>query len=336
MDTGSVILSTIANEGPLENLDDLISTVRRNGADVSRNQVLNVLSGLTRDGFVKYTTPAGGGGTFHDITATRKGYAKAGVESTPTSGAVGHATRLPSMRPGDPTDFRNHPSRAEGGPVTVTKVARPVAPEPTPDERRAAWDAKWHSDGGKVKAELAAMAPETAWFAVRHMRDGMTTGEVAKAAGQSTSTSRMRLRKAEQLGWVTRRLVHASLYNWHWTDAGRAILQGRATVTSPMPLRATERPATPAPAPMAVPAPAAAPEAPDAYDSRPVTTAGYAGLYPALERWLQRRREIDQEAARLAKMGHPDIGAALRAKAEPIGPAETDDVLRLIDDIGGI
>lgn len=139
------ILSAIASEGPFGTLDDLMRSI----PDVDGHNMMHLLYALSKDGLVRFREQKmGAHQRLVDIEATKRGYFRAGVPARPVVAEVGRAKAAPSQHPGDGTDFRNHHSRAEGGPIerrfviedalAPGEVVLPTrAPEPAPEPEAA-------------------------------------------------------------------------------------------------------------------------------------------------------------------------------------------------------
>jgi DNA-binding transcriptional ArsR family regulator len=124
---------TIAKEGPFYNMGSLIQAVGQRGDPISRGEVAGALYSLSRQGDVQLREHDG---RLVYVEATKKGYADAGVPVKKIAAQVGHTQNLPSLHPGDLTDFRNQPRTTTGGPVTKSKVAPSELPLNMPLKQR--------------------------------------------------------------------------------------------------------------------------------------------------------------------------------------------------------
>lgn len=160
------ILRVVAGQGPFRAVRDLAER-----ADVDEITARNAVLSMRRAGLV--TTRERTEGDYTLIEATRSGYRMAGVATSPVGAVVGSrgATHLPSLHPGDPTDFHNQPTRAPGGPIERSRVPIERPPEPAPIRLRGA-------------AEIDASALE---YILAH--PGSSVDDVRAAVGVVVSTA---------------------------------------------------------------------------------------------------------------------------------------------------
>jgi len=96
---------------------------------VDGHNLMHLLYALNQAGQVTFRQNKMGAHTrLVAITATKAGYAAVDVPKVPMAAEFGHTKHAPSVHPGDGTDFRNQPSRAPGGPITITHVAPVIRP----------------------------------------------------------------------------------------------------------------------------------------------------------------------------------------------------------------
>lgn len=161
-----------------DDVDELLDLIHARGGRAQHHEVVAVLYSLSKQGGL--VTFREGRTGLSRIKATEAGYRLLGyappkAEVKHFGGHKGHQY-FDSPRPGDPTDFRNHPSVARGGEVTVTRVYPPVVVDEqhvtTDAELRAVRDAQQdppRSEGGDdihypalaaLRARVAASADD--------------------------------------------------------------------------------------------------------------------------------------------------------------------------------
>lgn len=133
------VLRCIAEDGPVEDIQALIKSIRRPGnrADnFGQHEITHIVKALNGQGLVKYVESRGTVGIPTRIEATRQGFEAAGLQTYARE--IGRQRDGAPQHAGDRTDFRTHGHRAEGGEVLhieggpQTPENVPSAPAPAP------------------------------------------------------------------------------------------------------------------------------------------------------------------------------------------------------------
>lgn len=133
------ILRAVAENGPFKTAEDVMDFVQDNPRKTNLHEVVHLLFSLNKSNLVAMKS-SGPMGRMHvtDVRARSAAYQELGI-TTPAAREVNNlgTTKLPHvlsahqhrgeepLHRSDRTDFRTHRTIAEGGPVTVTKVAVP-------------------------------------------------------------------------------------------------------------------------------------------------------------------------------------------------------------------
>lgn len=149
------MLRVLAETGPYDDVEALCKQLRGPGHPVGVHEATHVLVALSKQGLAKMIeSKATGAITYSRIRATRQAYDLLGYPAPHvpvTNNVVARAGRIATPgdlnrpHPGDPTDYRNQPGVAPGGPITRSHVepapahgtppAPPVAPvQPKADD----------------------------------------------------------------------------------------------------------------------------------------------------------------------------------------------------------
>lgn len=123
------IMVALTTHDRFASLDELVRVISVRGEIIPKVNAMQALGFLNSRGLVKMKIHRqGSSDRVTELTATPRAYEAAGYGNHPH---VGHSPgRQPSVRPGDPTDFRNHGSTAKGGPIKRSQpetVVRPTA-----------------------------------------------------------------------------------------------------------------------------------------------------------------------------------------------------------------
>lgn len=312
------VLRAICEHGPFNTIDDLLLDVLPT-TNIGRNDGINALVSLGRDKLVSYRESRDGSAIrYGAIRAERAGYQRAGLPMQPVGAAVGSrgATHLPSLHPGDPTDFHNQPSRAPGGPIEQIAGPRPkgLRGKPIPAAEIA-------------KIEAYTIGTILPYIAVLTANPDIDSMAISKLAGRNVSGVRRALQAAEWRGLVTNRVVVArggGRALWRLTQAGRDALLDESMART---VSAGKAAGVDINFHRADPAPARTD------DSRPVTAPRYAfdpGRFPVLAEWRTKAERVRAMANELEEMNMIEAAVRLLDELPPLPRGAESEVARLL------
>lgn len=323
------VMAVVATEGPFHSVEDLRRSVRDPGERLSLTEVAGTVHALGRA--AKVHTRRRGENHFTLIEATKMGYRAANVPERPVGAPVGHTGGLPSLRPGDPTDYHNHGPRAEGGPIETIRLAPPLT---TPDGFRA----RFEGDGHVIAAAVDSLSPEKAWattIAVASM-EGCSISALAKALRLTDAPVAVRVRKAVALGWLQMAGT---------TSRRRLYLTAEARDRLNLPAAPEPKPAQTEPARNGVEWPSPEHRALSrggVHTPAPTLVSLRAEMerlpapqpdYPAIAELLRTSGEVADMAAKLESMGFLDEAISVLNRLDNLSPLERE-VLRMVREKG--
>jgi hypothetical protein len=190
----------VAEEGPFDNVVDLVKSVRNSNERIAPHEVVHLLWGLAKTGQVtfretKSNTPGPATAMLTRIEATPLGFQTLGMPARPVDREVrvsrgpGRARQEAPQRKGDRTDFRTHGPRAEGGPIERRQGVPGATPEP--DQVTVLWghnlpqpdpepDPEPSVTSDPPPANAAATEPE-AWPILQQLRERAAASAAANA-----------------------------------------------------------------------------------------------------------------------------------------------------------
>lgn len=139
------LLRVICEQGPFDDSMEVMKAARSGPKDTSFgiHEVVHLLYSLNKQGLIKFKANRGASKTdsLTHLEATERGYQQCAIPVPGKQQHNAHGGRTPgTSRAGhavgkDPTEARNHGTRAEGGPIERRRA--PVAPATTPEAKAA-------------------------------------------------------------------------------------------------------------------------------------------------------------------------------------------------------